>query len=160
MPQARDCTSAVFAMGLFGHTVFRHFWFPPSKNYAQVNRGLAVHGMVFSAISALDYFSRGEDVRGGFAVSQSLHTLGALTGVNKIAAKVGKNLLRYSAFKLAKGLKMEEGLARFSGKVDKFMEKSVRRLIGDIPGVGLAFDIYFIEQDAEALANFLLEQPR
>ena len=40
------------------------------------------------------------------------------------------------------------------------MEKSVRRLIGDIPGVGLAFDIYFIEQDAEALANFLLEQPR
>ena len=130
-----------------------------SKNYAKVNRGLAVHGMVFSAIGALDYFSRGENVRGGFALSQSLHTLGALTGVNEIAAKVGKDLLRYSAFKLAKGLKMEEGLARFSGKVDKFMETSVGRLMGDIPGVGLAFDIYFIEQDVEALANLDLNNP-
>ena len=130
-----------------------------SKKYAKVNKGLAVHGMVFSALGALDYFSRGDDVRGGFAVSQSLHTLGALTGVNEIAAKVGKKLLRYSAFKLAKGLKMEKGLARFSEKVDKFMEKGVGKLMGDIPGVGLVFDIYFIEQDVEALAHLDLNNP-
>ena len=130
-----------------------------SHKYAKVNKGLAVHGVVFSALGALDYFSRGDDVRGGFAVSQSLHTLGALTGVNEIAAKLGKKLLRYSAFKIAKGLKMEEGLARFSSKVDRFMEKGVGKLMGDIPGVGLVFDIYFIEQDVEALANLDLNNP-
>ena len=130
-----------------------------SEKYAKVNKGLAVHGMIFSALGALDYFSKGDDVRGGFALSQSLHTLGALTGVNKIAAKVGKNLLRYSAFKLAKGLKKEEGLARFSENVDRFMEKGVGKLMGDIPGVGLVFDIYFIEQDVDALAHLDLNNP-
>lgn len=130
-----------------------------SKNYAEVNKGLAVHGMVFSALGALNHFSKGDDVRGGFALSQSLHTLGALTGVNDIAAKVGKNLLRYSAFKLAEGLKMEEGLTRFSEKVDRFMEKGVGKLMGDIPGVGLVFDIYFIKEDVEALANLDLNNP-
>lgn len=130
-----------------------------SKQYVKVNKGLAVHGMIFSALGAIDYFSRGDDVRGGFAVSQSIHTLGALTGLNEIASKVGKKLLRYTALKVAKGLKMEEGLARFSEKVDRFMEKGVGKLMGDIPGVGLVFDIYFIEQDVEALAHLDLNNP-
>ncbi|KAK3752215.1 hypothetical protein QZH41_002754 [Actinostola sp. cb2023] len=130
-----------------------------SEKYAKVNKGLAVHGMIFSALGALDYFSRGDNVRGGIAVSQSLHTLGGLTGINEIAAKAGKKLLRYTALKVAKGLQMEEGLERFSGKVEKFMEKGVGKLMGDIPGVGLAFDIYFIEQDVEALANLDLNNP-
>ena len=130
-----------------------------SKQYVKVNKGLAVHGMIFSALGAINYFSRGDDVRGGIAVSQSIHTLGALTGVNEIAAKAGKQLLRYSALKVAKGLKMEQGLARFSEKVDRFMEKGVGKLMGDIPGVGLVFDIYFIEQDVEALANLDLNNP-
>lgn len=130
-----------------------------SKQYAKVNKGLALHGMIFSALGAIDYFSRGDDVRGGFAVSQSMQTLGALTGVNEIAAKAGKQLLRYTALKVAKGLKMEQGLARFSEKVDRFMEKGVGKLMGDIPGVGLVFDIYFIEQDVETLANLDLNNP-
>ena len=54
---------------------------------------------------------------------------------------------------------MEEGLVQLSSKVDRFMEKGIGKLMGDIPGVGLVFDIYFIEQDVEALANLDLNNP-
>ena len=124
-----------------------------SQRYAKINKGLAVHGLIFSTLGAIDYFQRGDDVRGGIAVSQSLHTLGGLTGFNEIASKAAKQALRYSAFKIAKGLNMERGLEKVSSKVEKFMEKGVGKLMGDLPGVGLAFDIYFIKQDVEALAN-------
>lgn len=130
-----------------------------SQRYAKINKGLAVHGLIFSALGAIDYFQRGDDVRGGIAVSQSLHTLGGLTGFNEIASKAAKQALRYSAFKISKGFNMERGLETFSSKVGKFMEKGVGKLMGDLPGVGLAFDIYFIEQDVEALANLDLNNP-
>ena len=39
------------------------------------------------------------------------------------------------------------------------MEKGVGRLLADIPGVRLAFDIYFIEQDIEQLAELDLSNP-
>lgn len=66
-------------------------------------------------------------------------------GVNEIVVKFGKKLLWYSVFKIVKGFKMEEGLVWFFSKVDRFMEKGVGKLMGDILGVGLVFDIYFIE---------------
>lgn len=130
-----------------------------SQKYAKINRGLAIHGMVFSAIGAINYFERGDNVRGGIAVTQSLHSLGGLTGFNKIASSAAKQALRHSAIKIAKGLKMEKGLARFSSKVEKFMEKGVGRLMGDLPGVGLAFDIYFIKEDIDALSHLDLNNP-
>ena len=39
------------------------------------------------------------------------------------------------------------------------MEKGIGKLLGDISGVGLAFDIYFIEQDIEQLAALDLSDP-
>ena len=46
-----------------------------------------------------------------------------------------------------------------NSKVEKFMEKGIGKLLGDISGVGLAFDIYFIEQDIEQLAALDLSDP-
>lgn len=45
-----------------------------SVNYSKIHKGLAIQGLIFSALGAIDYFSRGDDVKGGFSVSQSLHT--------------------------------------------------------------------------------------
>lgn len=130
----------------------------PSK-FSKIHKGLAVHGIMVSALSAVDYFQRGDDVKGGIAVSQSLHTLGQLTGVNEIVKAAGKNLLRFSSRQIAKGLNMEKALGRFEQKVERFTEKAAGKIMGAIPVAGLAFDVYFIEQDVEELANLDLSNP-
>ena len=130
-----------------------------SKHYVKINKGLAVHGLLFSILGAANYFSKGDNVRGSLSLAQSIHTLGGLTGVNRIVSKVGKQVVSNAVKGVAKSLKLEQGLARFSSKIERFAEKSAGRLLGAIPGVGLAFDIYFIEQDVEALANLDLNNP-
>ena len=82
-----------------------------------------------------------------------------MTGINEVVTKVGKHVFSEAAKGLARGLGLERGQERFSTKVEKFMERGVGKLLGDIPGVGLAFDIYFMEQDIEQLADLDLSDP-
>ncbi|XP_068680311.1 uncharacterized protein [Montipora foliosa] len=130
-----------------------------SRTYAKINKGLAVHGLIFSVLGAADYFNKGDYVRGSISLTQAAHTFGGLTGLNEIVSKLGKHVLSSAATSLAKGLNFEEGLGRFSRKVERFMEKGAGKLLGDIPGVGLAFDVYFIEQDIEQLADLDFSDP-
>lgn len=130
-----------------------------SKSYAEINKGLAVHGLIFSVLGTADYFNKGDYVRGSFSLTQAAHTFGGLTGLNEIVSKLGKHVLSRAAKSLAKGLNFERGLDRFSSKVERFMEKGVGKLLGDIPGVGLAFDVYFIEQDIDQLADLDFSDP-
>lgn len=60
---------------------------------------------------------------------------------------------------MAKELNFEKGLERLSTKVERITERGVGRLLGAIPVVGIAFDIYFIEQDIEQLADLNLNDP-
>ena len=113
-----------------------------TKAYARINKVLAVHGLIFSVLGAIDFFSKGDHVHGAITLSQSVHTLGGLTGINKVVTKVGKHVFSEVAEGLAKDLGLKRVFERFSTKVEKFMEKGVKRLLGDIPGVGLAFEIY------------------
>ena len=130
-----------------------------SGTYAKVNNGLAVHGLIFSFLAAGRYFEEGENVRGAMTIAQSAHTLGGITGLNEIASKVGQRVLSSAAKGLAKSLNLEKGLEKLSTKVERFAERGVGQLLGAVPGVGLVFDIYFIEQDIEELANLDLNNP-
>ena len=131
-----------------------------TKVYTTVNKGLAVHCLIFSTLGAFDYFSKGDNVQGGVSLTMSTHTLGGITGVNEMVNKVGKQVLRNAAKAVAKGLKLERGLETFSTKVEQYMEKGVGKMLGDIPLVGLAFDIYFIKEDINQLANLDLNDPQ
>ena len=130
-----------------------------SETYAKVNKGLAVHGLIFSFLAAGRYFEEGENFRGAMTIAQSAHTLGGLTGLNEIASKVGQRVLSSAAKGLAKSLNLEKGLERLSTNVERYAERGVGQLLGAVPGVGLAFDIYFIEQDIEELADLDFNDP-
>ena len=82
-----------------------------TKVYNKINRGLAVHGLIFSVLGAANYFSKGDNVRGGITVSQSVHTLGGITGINEIVSKIGKHVLKEAAKSLATSLNLEKGLS-------------------------------------------------
>ena len=130
-----------------------------TEAYSKVNKGLAVHGLIFSVLGAVNYFQEDDNLRGAISVAQSAHTLGGLTGLNEIVSKVGKRVISSAAKGLAKDLNLEKGLERLSTKVERFAERGIGELLGDIPVVGLAFDIYFIEQDIEQLAKLNLNDP-
>ena len=117
--------------------------------YAKVNKGLAIHGLIFSFLGAINYFEEGDYVRGAISGVQFAHTLGGLT----------KKIISSAAKGLAKELNFEKGLERLSTKVERITERGVGRLLGAIPVVGIAFDIYFIEQDIEQLADLNLNDP-
>ena len=131
----------------------------PNEAYSKVNKGLAVHGLIFSVLGAVNYFQEGDNLRAAISMAQSAHTLGGLTGINEIVNKVGKRVLSSATKGLAKGLNLEKGLEKLSSKMERFAERGVGELLGDIPVVGLAFDIYFIEQDIEQLADLNLNDP-
>jgi hypothetical protein len=98
---------------------------------------------VFSTINS---FSSGDHVQGGFSLAQSAHTLGSVTGLNELKNKIGKTFDQYVAKMLAR-------------KIERFTEKGVEKLLGDIPGVGLAFDIYFIKQYIDELSKLNFNNP-
>ena len=131
----------------------------PNEASSKVSKGLAVHGLIFSVLGAVNYFQEGDNLRAAISMAQSAHTLGGLTGINEIVNKVGKRVLSSATKGLAKGLNLEKGLEKLSSKMERFAERGVGELLGDIPVVGLAFDIYFIEQDIEQLADLNLNDP-
>lgn len=123
-----------------------------SKTYVKIHKGLAVHGLIFSALGAAHYFEEGDYVRGSISLTQAVHTFEGLTNI-------GRRVLSNAAKGIAKSLNFERGLERFSSKLEKFMEKGVGKLLGDIPVVGLIFDVYFIEEDIQELADLDFSDP-
>ena len=123
-----------------------------SETYVKIHKGLAVHGLIFSALGAAHYFQEGDYVRGSISLTQAVHTFEGLTNIQR-------RVLSKAAKAVAKSLNFEKGLERFSSKVERFMEKGVGRLLGDIPVVGLSFDVYFIEEDIQELADLDFSDP-
>lgn len=123
-----------------------------SETYVKIHKGLAVHGLIFSALGAAHYFQEGDYVRGSISLTQAVHTFEGLTNIQR-------RVLSRAAKEVAKSLNFEKGLERFSSKVERFMEKGVGRLLGDIPVVGLSFDVYFIEEDIQELADLDFSDP-
>ncbi|KAL3847757.1 hypothetical protein ACJMK2_018651 [Sinanodonta woodiana] len=126
---------------------------------SKIHLGLGVHGAFANFFGALHYFQTGDNARGGFSLFQSLHSVGQLTGLNeKIAYKLADSAagrivnkyLQQSSLKIASSL----------FKADKMVEKAasnIDRLIGSVPIVGMAFNIYFLEED---IANLVHNQDR
>lgn len=123
-----------------------------SKTYVKIHKGLAVHGLIFSALGAAHYFQEGDYVRGSISLTQAVHTFEGLTNIQR-------RVLSRAAKAVAKSLNFEKGLERFSSKVERLMEKGVGKLLGDIPVVGLSFDVYFIEEDIQELADLDFSDP-
>ncbi|KAL3847765.1 hypothetical protein ACJMK2_018659 [Sinanodonta woodiana] len=124
---------------------------------SKIHLGLGVHGAFANFFGALHYFQTGDNARGGFSLFQSLHSVGQLTGLNeKIAYKLADSAagrivnkyLQQSSLKIASSL----------FKANKMVEKAasnIDRLIGSVPIVGMAFNIYFLEED---IANIVHNQ--
>ena len=111
----------------------------------EVNKGLSIYGTVMGLKGSIQALQRGDIPNGMVALSQSLHGIGELTGINRKVYSAGKKLLGNVLDKGVKSLEntVLEGLSsEVKSGISQFGE-----LIEDVPIVGTAFGIYNIMQD-------------
>ncbi|XP_071208307.1 uncharacterized protein [Salvelinus alpinus] len=117
----------------------------------KINRGMAVYGIVAGFIGAGKFFAENDTARGAFTLTQSLHGLGGLTGVNQQLSKMSQNILKSTIRKGAERLGLEKTLERVSGSLERVQESAAGQFLKDIPFVGLGFQFYFIAEDSVAI---------
>lgn len=111
----------------------------------EVNKGLSIYGTVMGLKGSIQALQRGDIPNGMVALSQSLHGIGELTGINRKVYSAGKKLL---------GNVLDKGVKSLENTVLEGLSSEVRsgisqfgELIEDVPIVGTAFGIYNIAQD-------------
>ncbi|KAL3847768.1 hypothetical protein ACJMK2_018662 [Sinanodonta woodiana] len=113
---------------------------------SKIHLGLGVHSVLANFFGALHYFQTGDNARGGFLFFTKIdYKLAEST-----AGRIVNTYLQQSAKKIASTL----------FKDDTMVEKAVSKidlLIRSVPIVGIAFDIYFIEED---IVNLVENQDR
>eukprot|EP00794_Sanderia_malayensis_P019565 gene19565-21496_t len=106
-----------------------------------------------STFSAIGSFEKGDIKQGAVSTIQASHSLGSLTGINKIVEKVSEKALLKAVAKGAEKVGLTKIAEKASAKLLKIAEEGSERLMADIPYVGLAFDVYFIAEDIKDLSK-------
>ena len=124
---------------------------------AKVGRGLSVFGTFVSVLATGQYFSKGEHGRAIFSSAEVAHSIGGLSGINDVVERVTKRAFENVVTKTAKKIGLQKTMKSLSAVGAKALGKSgakvLGRLAGNIPFVGLAFDIYAIAEDIIDLAD-------
>ena len=124
---------------------------------ARAGRGLGVFGTFVSVLATGQYFSKGEHGRAIFSSAEVAHSIGGLSGINDVVKKVSKRAFENVVTKTAKKIGLQKTMKSLSAIGAKAAGKSgakvLGRLAGNIPFVGIAFDIYAIAEDIKDLAD-------
>ncbi|KAI1901316.1 hypothetical protein AGOR_G00033050 [Albula goreensis] len=116
-----------------------------------INKVMSVYGIVAGFIGAGKFFAENDTARGAFTLSQSLHGVGEMTGLNQQLTRLSRDILHKGLTTAAGELGMEKTLAKVTSSVERFGESTAGQFLKDIPFVGLAFQGYFIAEDSIAI---------
>ena len=118
---------------------------------------VGVYGATVGVLASIQYFSQEEYGRAAFSAIQAAHALGGLTGVNDVVAKVTKQAIHETVTLAAEKLGLEKTIERMSELGTKAFGESTSKVLsrftGDLPFVGIAFDLYFISEDIKDLTD-------
>ena len=121
----------------------------------RINKGLGIYGTVLGIKGAVEAFERGDALQGSIYLSQSLHGIGELSGLNqKIYQAAGKTVGKIASKAVGR---VSEAIGQvFAGQLIARGESELLSKIGqvgevfkDIPIVGTAFGIYYIYEDIQ-----------
>ena len=128
-----------------------------SSKVAKVGRGLGAFGTFVNILAAGQYYSKGEHGRAISSSFEVAHSIGGLSGINDVIERVTKRAFENVVAKTAQKIGLQKtmkSLSKLGAKaIGKSGAKILGRLAGNIPFVGLAFDIYAIAEDIKDLAD-------
>ena len=99
-----------------------------------VSKGMAAYGAIFGTIGSINYFKKGDYVRGGFSLAMSIDNVGQVTGLNTFVRKLVDKV----------ALKSVEEEA---GVILRTVGKTAAKLGKLSPVVGFVSSEYFIWED-------------
>ncbi|KAJ8336530.1 hypothetical protein SKAU_G00377500 [Synaphobranchus kaupii] len=117
----------------------------------EINKGMAVYGVVAGLIGAGKFFAENDTVRGAFTLTQSLHGLGEMAGLNQQLSRMSQKIFQKGLQKATVALGAEKTFEKISSSVERFGESAAGQFLKDIPIVGLGFQSYFIAEDSIAI---------
>ncbi|XP_035286246.1 uncharacterized protein LOC118234051 [Anguilla anguilla] len=117
----------------------------------QINKAMAVYGIVAGFIGAGKFFAENDTVRGAFTLTQSLHGGGDMAGLNQQLSKMSQKIFQEGLHKATEALGVEKSFAAMSSSVERFGESAAGLFLKNIPIIGLAFQSYFIAEDSIAI---------
>ena len=124
----------------------------------RINIGLGIYGTVLGIKGAVESFERGDVLRGSIYLSQSLHGIGELSGLNqKIYRAAGKAVGKIASKAVVRVSEtIGQVVGEDAGQLIAGGELELLSKIGDvgeafknIPIVGTAFGIYYIYEDIQ-----------
>ena len=124
----------------------------------RINIGLGIYGTVLGIKGAVESFERGDVLRGSIYLSQSLHGIGELSGLNqKIYRAAGKAVGKIASKAVVRVSEtIGQVVGEDAGQLIAGGESELLSKIGDvgeafknIPIVGTAFGIYYIYEDIQ-----------
>lgn len=122
----------------------------------KVSRSLAVYGILAGISAATAEFHRGNDLRGAMFLSQSIYMAGGVVGLNNFVSKASNKIAYKAMSKVAAKTGFQKSLQKMTQKIAKSL---LGRIASNVPCLGLAFDIYFIQEDIKDLVETDFSDP-
>ncbi|XP_062392942.1 uncharacterized protein LOC134080487 [Sardina pilchardus] len=122
-----------------------------AQTLEDINKAMGIYGIVAGFIGAGKFFAENDTARGAFTLSQSLHGLGDMTGLNQQISRMSRNIFQKALHRAAGEMGMESVLEKASSSLERFGESTAGNFLKDIPIVGLGFQGYFIAEDIIAI---------
>ena len=118
-------------------------------------KALGQYGAAVGILASIQYFSQTDYGKAAFSAIQATHAIGGLTGINDVISKVTKQAVHRTITLTAEKIGLMRTLERMSElgatALGESASKVLGRLAGDLPYVGVAFDLYFISEDIKDL---------
>ncbi|KAG7455049.1 hypothetical protein MATL_G00252390 [Megalops atlanticus] len=124
-----------------------------------INRAMAVYGIAAGFLGAGKFFAENDTARGAITLTQSLHGLGEMGGLNQQLSRMSQDIFQKALHQAAGELGVEKTIAKISSSVERFGESAAGQFLKDIPIVGLGFQGYFIAEDAIAIRKINRSDP-
>ena len=122
-----------------------------TQTLEDINKAMGIYGIIAGLIDAGKFFAENDTTRGGFTLSQSLHGLGEMTGLDQQITRMSRNIFQKVLHQAAEEMGMEKVLAKASSSLERFGKSTAGQFLKDIPIVGLGFQGYFIAEGAIAI---------
>ncbi|XP_043919253.1 uncharacterized protein LOC122794689 [Protopterus annectens] len=119
----------------------------------KLNRAMAIQGIAFGFLAAGKYLHDNNTTRGIVTLSQSLHGLGELSGINQKVTTMSRKVLQNAIQKSAQTLGMEKAIGKIGNSVEKLGTTATGKFLKSVPFINMGFNFYFIAEDSTEIQN-------
>ena len=136
---------------------------PPGSGTEAASKALGIYGSFVGILSSAKYLQMGEYGEATFSILQTVYTIGGMSGFNRVVEEASEmafaKLMGFTADKAGVEKAMERMMEMAAEAVGETASRVLDRVVGSLPFIGLAFDLYFVAEDIKDLQDKSSDTP-